>query len=190
MIFISAGHHEVKQGASFNGITEYSLTTEWADRIVDILGTQALRVPNGVLREKVEYINSRVGTKDLAIEIHFNSAQVWRDANKNGVVDAGEIKNVGRGSETLYYPSSKKGREAAVTIQSALGSMLQPDRGAKEGWYQMNKAKGADYFLEKTSCTSLIIEPEFIDNLDIINLKMEAACYTIASAILEIIENG
>lgn len=185
MIFISAGHHENAQGAKFNDVTEFSLTTVWADRIAELLGKKCIRVPNGTLKEKVDFINS-VSDVSLAVEIHFNSFKLWKDQNANGIIDDGEMINAGRGSETLYYPSSKTGVRAAKIVQQELGRVMQPDRGAKEGWYQMNKSKGADFFLAKCRCTALIIEPEFIDNLGTIHGKIDLACYTIASALLEI----
>jgi len=184
MILISAGHHEKSQGASFAGVTEYDLTVKWADRIALLLGDDAIRVPNGFLRNKIEFINKQ--NADLAIEIHFNSAKLWKDWNKNGHIDEGEMVNVGRGSETLYYPGSVKGKLAAEIMQQAIGHVFKPNRGAKEGYYQMNPAKGADYFLRRTNCTSLIIEPEFIDNQTAINENFDLGCTLIAATLLEI----
>ena len=187
MIFISCGHHKTAQGAEFDGITEYGLAGLWADRIVHILEDRALRVPNGTLKEKVGYINDRCDRNDVALEVHFNSFKVWKDANDNGVIDDGEMKNAGRGSETLYYPSSKTGKAAALVVQGAIAQIMKPDRGIKEGWFRMNPSRGADFFLEKTHCNkSLIIEPEFIDNLAIISQNMDSCCHAIASALLEI----
>ena len=189
MIFISAGHHEHAQGAKYDGVTEYSLTTVWADKIADLLNGRANRVPNGTLKTKVTYINQNAKRGDLAIEIHFNSAKMWRDQNANGVIDDDEMIHVGIGSETLYYPGSKKGQAAAETIQDALSRIYPPNRGAKKGWYQMNPEKGPDFFLSRTRCIALIIEPEFIDNLNAINNNRESACYCIAESLIEIINN-
>ncbi len=189
MIYVSAGHHEKAQGASYNGVTEYSLTTVWADKIAKLLNDNAVRVPNGTLRQKVSFINDQAKPGDIAIEIHFNSAQIWRDQNANGVVDDGEMANVGEGSETLYYPGSKKGQAAAEAVQESISRIFSPNRGAKEGWYQMNKAKGPDFFLAKTKCVALIIEPEFIDNTRVITNNVEMGCYSIAEALTDIINN-
>jgi len=188
MILISAGHHQRAQGAEFNGVTEYSLTTKWANRIADLLGVPGNRVPNGTLKEKIRFINDTIiqPKQTLAVEIHFNSAQIWKDLNANGVIDDNEMVHVGRGSETLYYPGSKIGLQVAETMQNALGQLLPPNRGAKEGWYQMNRAKGPDYFLARTKCTSIIIEPEFIDNLDVIENNFEDACILIALTLQKI----
>ena len=191
MILISAGHHKNAQGAEFNGITEFHLAGAWANQIVQILGDKAVRVPNGTLRDKVDFINTSIikseyKEKHIAIEIHFNSAKKWIDANANGVIDDGEMVNIGRGSETLYYPGSKTGKAAAEIVQGAIAQIMKPDRGVKPGWYQMNPAKGADFFLAKTRCVSLIVEPEFIDNLDIITNNMISTCHAIAGALLDI----
>lgn len=185
-IFVSCGHNKDRQGASYKDVTEFILADKWADLIVMLLGKKGIRVPNGRLKDKVNFINQVTPTDVVAVEIHFNSAKKWKDLDGDGVVDANEIIAVGRGSETLYMPNSIKGKEAATIIQSSLGHLMQPDRGVKEGWYQMNPEKGADYFLRKTNCTALIIEPEFIDNIAEINQNMYAACNVIASSLLEI----
>lgn len=185
MIFLSVGHHQNAQGASFGGITEYQLAQEWANEIMALIGDKVDRVPHGTLKEKVGYINDNRSGKDLAVEIHFNSAKLWRDQNANGVIDDGEMKNVGVGCETLYYPSSITGIKAAEILQHAMSQVLPPNRGVKEGWYQMNPAKGADFFLKRTRCTSLIIEPEFIDNLEVLSENKHIACTAIATALLE-----
>lgn len=189
MIFISAGHHRNAQGAKFNDVTEYQISTKWVDRIESILTKSCIRVPDGVLREKVEFINigcAAFDGKHIAAEIHFNSAKIWKDQNANGVIDDGEMVNIGKGSETLYYPASKTGIAAATIMQRELSKVFEPDRGIKEGWYQMNKSKGVDFFLKRTACTSLIIEPEFIDNTEILSEHMDAGCHLIANALLEI----
>ena len=187
MIFISAGHHEQSRGAKFNGITEFDLTTVWANRIAELLDGRCFRIPGGRLKDKVKFINNWADKDSLAVEIHFNSAKMWKDLNENGIIDDGEMVNVGRGSETLYYPGSARGKEAAETVQESLGKIMKPNRGVKEGWYRMNKAAGkADYFLEKTICTALIVEPEFIDNTYSIKDNFDVACHSIANSLLEI----
>lgn len=185
MKLISAGHHKKAEGARFGDVTEYQLSTKWADRIAEIMGDQCVRVPNGTLKEKVAFIN-QFDRKSIAIDIHFNSFKMWKDQNANGVVDDGEMVHAGRGSETLYYPSSKTGEKAARIMQGSISQVFKPDRGIKEGYYQMNKSKGVDFFLARTSCTSLIIEPEFIDNLETLDQNMDSCCHAIASALLDI----
>lgn len=187
MILISAGHHETSTGAKFDGHSEYEFTTMWTDYIEKLLGERCIRVPNGTLKEKVTFLKD-YGKGNLAVEIHFNSAQMWKDQNANGVIDDGEMINVGRGSETLYYPGSKTGLKAATMMQNALSVVAPPNRGAKEGWYQMNRAKGPDYFLARTRCTALIIEPEFIDNIHKINQIYDTGCHIIANTLMEIEE--
>lgn len=186
MISVSAGHNKKAQGASYKDVTEFILADKWADLIVELLGTNSIRIPNGRLGDKVSFINDNLTGNDIAVEIHFNSFKKWKDLNGNGVIDAGEIIALGRGSETLYMPNSINGKAAAEVMQSQLGELMTPNRGAKEGWYQMNPAKGADYFLKATHCTALIIEPEFIDNIEEINQNMYAACKVIAETLLKL----
>ena len=194
MIFVSAGHHEQSRGAKFNNITEFDLTVVWANRIAELLDDKCFRIPGGRLKDKVKFINNWADKNSLAVEIHFNSAKMWKDLNKDGLISDDEMVHVGRGSETLYYPGkkkgdgrySRKGKEAATIIQDSLGQIMKPNRGAKEGWYRMNPKNGPDYFLRRTNCTALIIEPEFIDNTNAIKDNFDVACHAIASGLLEI----
>ena len=171
MIFVSAGHHAIKPGASFDGFCEFDEAELWADLIVKNLGDLALRVPSGVLRDKIEYINNRDPVKSIAIEVHFNAA-----------VDA-EGKNIGRGCETLYYPGSKDGKVLAEYCNDALSLVFEPNRGIKQGWYRMNPKNGPDFFLAKTNCPAAIIEPEFIHHKQTIQENRKAACDYLSEAL-------
>ena len=185
MILISAGHYPQKPGACFGDFCEHEEAAKWADLITAILTEdKAIRVPSMTLDYKVNFINMH--NPVLAVEIHFNSAKQWKDMNNNGLVDEGEMFHVGSGCETLYYPGSKKGKQAAEVIQAAISGIFTPDRGVKEGWYGMNPANGPDYFLKRTKCTSLIIEPEFIDRKSKIITNRKKACEAIAEALLKI----
>ena len=201
---VSIGHHESAQGAKFETeegvVTEFLLARAWVHHICNIMGDQCIEVPEGKLKDKVKFINETVKDNKnvLAVEIHFNSAKKWIDANNNGIIDDGEMVNIGRGSESLYYPGkwdsinkqsvgySKRGKLAATMMQDALGAVMKPNRGPKPGWYQMNPEKGADYFLKHTNCVSIIIEPDFIDNSKELTENFNTACYIIANTILEI----
>ncbi len=188
MILVSAGHHPTKAGACFEDFCEFDEAARWAKLIVENIGDErALLVPFGVLKDKVKFINERVSNnKTIAVEIHFNSAVIWKDKNGDGVQQDYEFKHIGNGCETLYYPKSVNGKNAALTMQHSLSRIFTPDRGAKEGWYKMQERFGADYFLAKTKCTSLIIEPEFIDNKSLIINNRVSGCIAIAEALLEI----
>lgn len=171
MILISAGHHPTKPGACWKGFCEHDEALRWAYIIDDKMGEDnCLVVPPSTLKNKVEFINSRNPT--LAVEIHFNSA---KDSHGN---------NIGHGCETLYYPGSVDGLKWAKKVQAGISSILGPDRGAKEGYYRMTKDFGPDYFLEKTWCTSIIIEPAFIQDKFIIQAMRNEACTIIANVLM------
>lgn len=186
MILISAGHHPTSLGACFEGFCEHDEALRWVDEIYARLGPdKALLVPAGVLRSKIDFINAR--RPAVAIEIHFNSLQVWKDANADGVVDEGEMRPVGNGALTLHYPGSTRGKAVAQTVQGAMEPIFGKHwRGAMEGWYRMNKKFGPDYFLSRTNCTAIIVEPEFIHKQDLITGNRVLACRAIADALLKI----
>ena len=170
MILVSAGHYAEKQGACHEGFCEFPEASIWAAMIISELktmGVDCLFVPSGKLGDKVLFINDRDAT--LAIEVHFNA-----DPGKKG-----------KGCETLHYPDSKKGIEAAGMVQSAMSSVMGNDRGIKAGYYQMDPKKGVDRFLRATDCTSIIIEPEFIHNKATIQDKRRECCHEIARALAD-----
>jgi len=184
MICISAGHHPTKPGACYEGFCEHDEAVRWVDEICSHLGESCLKVPATTLKEKVAFINARMPR--AAIEIHFNAARVWEDLDKNGIQDVGEVRNVGKGALTLYYPGSKNGLTLATAIQGNLETLFDRHwNGVMEGWYRMNKKFGPDYFLEKTRCPAIIIEPEFIHRKDIIQNKRKEACIAIATTLKE-----
>jgi len=182
MIALSIGHTPTSKGASYNGISEFDLATEWIDKLHALL-PDSIIVPTGALKDKVNFINNI--SPVIALEMHFNSYKVWKDLNKDGLITDDELMNAGRGAETLYYPDSVEGKKLADSVQSNLGRVMSPDRGSKEGWYKMNPKNGPDYFLKYTRCPSIIIEPEFIHRQEIINNKMKDACAAISEGLLE-----
>lgn len=171
MILVSVGHHPHSKGASFGDFNEFDEAQIWVSLICNMLGDLALQVPVGVLKKKVAFINDYCHTHQgdhIAIEIHFNS----------------DLKHQGHGSESLYYPISWHGQHVAEEIQDHLSRVFGPNRGAKEGWYRMDRSKGPDYFLARTQCTSVIIEPEFIHNQEHIVEGREPGCATIAQVLI------
>jgi len=175
MIFISAGHYERKQGASFGNFTEWKEATSWQSIIMGLLGPAAIAVPPISLRSKVIFINNhKPDSGDIAVEIHFNSA-----VNSHG-------NHIGEGSETLYCPGSSKGKIIAEHVQGSMCRIWPPSRGVKEGWYQMNPDKGPDYFLKATHCPAIIVEPEFVHNEDMIEERRYVGCAALAEALLDL----
>jgi len=117
MIFISAGHYPASPGATCDRFIEHDEAALWANIMVHKLGIDdGNLVPTGTLKSKVDYINNRIMPKDIAIEIHFNSAM-------------SKGKHVGRGCETLYYPGSESGKHIATLCQDALAITFPPSRG-------------------------------------------------------------
>jgi len=180
MLFLSAGHRYDRPGAQYDGFVEHTEATIWKDLIYQYLPAdiQAVLVPQGRLHEKVKFINdvgrSLIGPH-LAIEIHFNDAVI------------ADGTHIGRGSETLHYPKSERGKEFATRIQDSLSLVFGPDRGAKPGWYRMDPTQGPDYFLAKTNCVSLIIEPEFVVNHAKIIEGREPGCLVIAQTLTKLV---
>ena len=173
MIFVSAGHYPSAPGATFERFIEHDEAAVWASALDEKLGTDSILVPATVLKEKTKFINARLVNGDVALEIHFNAA-----------VDA-DGKNVGRGCETLYYPESEKGLELAEICQKVLAENFPPDRGTKEGWYKMDKSRGADFFLAKTGCPAVILEPEFVHRNDLISANRDNTIDGLATALKE-----
>lgn len=189
MILVSAGHHAPGDpGACFESFCEHAEAMSWARALVAYLrddGIDAAMVPAGPLKKKVEYINSYLPT--LAVEIHFNSA-------KNA-----EGRHIGRGCETLYHPKSPAGRIAAQAMHDALAPIFPPGRGAKEGWYRMDKPghvdyvgdvdgdEKIDYFLAATHCPAVIVEPQFIHLKTHIRVHAMEGCRALAECISSLV---
>lgn len=190
MIIISAGHHPSATGASHKGLTEYPETAVWAATIVHILKntyrTRAKLCPTGTLPDKIRWIkeqNAKEGVS-LAVELHFNSCE-------GGGAE---------GCETLYYPGSELGKQMAELINPAMAALTTKDRGVKPGWYKMDRPgiidfygdvdgdETPDYFLRKTPCPALILEPQFIQEIAWIKRNRLACCRALAEAIYEAVE--
>jgi len=194
-VAVSAGHNPEAKGAKTRDpvdrnkfIAEYDETTVWqAELIKQLEGLktdpnlylQPKFVQTGGLKAKVEEINAM--KPDLAIEIHFNAGA------KTG------------GCETLYAPNSVTGLKWAKVIHTAMAiAMANKNRGVKEGWYKMDRPgivdydgdvdgdEKPDYFLMKTQCVALILEPEFMYKIDNIRKKPLITCVAIANAVLQI----
>lgn len=169
MILLSAGHHPGAKGAGYNDHYEHDEAVLWASEVTNLIRGRMMAdiVPTGYLSDKIAWINNQ---KDavLMCEIHFNSDESKRQ----------------KGSETLYCPGSVKGKKAAEIVQKALAGIFPPNRGAKEGYYQMNPAKGPDAILAKTNCVALIVEPEFIYNYSVIEDRRHPACAALADALI------
>lgn len=185
-IFVSAGHGPVDPGVVYLGFQEHLEAKVWRDLIiqgVEALGTPAESVPEVELLKKIAFINERCAQigKSLAIEMHFN---------------AGGTPGQTRGCETLFAPGSAKGELLARVVQDGLDSFFPPDRGIKEAWYRQDHPHRVDFpgdidgdekpdaFCVRTVCPAIICEPEFIYERASIQGKREAACRSIAAALV------
>ena len=171
-ILLAAGHYPSSPGAGFEGFFEHDEAALWVDVVSDLEPDLFAVVPTGDLKSKARFINARARPGDVAVEVHFNSA-----------VDARTGERVGSGCVTLYMPGSERGEALARTCQGALASVFQPDRGIDEGWYRGVRARGPYYFLAKTSCPAVILEPEFVHRKEVIQSRRDAACYALFSAL-------
>jgi len=172
MFLISAGHHPYAKGASYGDFNEFDEAVIWQRKIIEYLDGRGGFVPHGKLKNKVAFINSQEDV-EVAVEIHFNAA-----SDKNG-------NPVGKGSEVLIYPGSEEGAAVGKQVAMRLGLIYEPNRGVKDGWYRMNPDNGPDFFLSKTNCTALIVEPEFVHNYEKIQEGRDAGCTMIAEALLD-----
>lgn len=180
-VLLSAGHYPAAKGACSGNFCEYDEAVRWVRLLEEKLQGVAkiIPVPGVRLRDKVKFVNRHQA--DLCLEIHFNAC--------------GGCK--ARGSETLYAPGSLKGFKYAHIIQNHLAKVFGPDRGAKEGWYRMDRPgivdyKGdidgdekPDYFLRATRWPAIIVEPEFIHEKEVIQTLRDEGCSALAAGIQE-----
>lgn len=193
-VAVSAGHYAEKQGAVFEGVTEFDETVPWQFELIAALIdmsakrgvlAQPFHIDEGTLTEKVKQINGL--NCDLAVEIHFN---------------AGGTATT-KGCETLFYPGSAAGEAAAVRIQTPLAiAMETKSRGCKPGWYRMDRPgvvdfygdedgdEMPDYFLRATNCTALILEPEFLQQIESIREHRAAGIFQISKAIIGLAQDA
>lgn len=187
VIALSYAHYPEAHGASFNGFSEHYESIAWTMMIKNVLiahGYKVVIAPVGRLGNKVVWINTH--KPEVAVEVHFNGCV---NPNVNGC-------------ETLYYPKSKNGKKLANIIQKSLQpEMGNTDRGIKEGWYLMDVPEQVDwvgdvegdekvdYFLRKTCCPAVIVEPDFISQIQTITEKRCGGATMIALGIIKYLES-
>ena len=152
---ISIAHHKNAKGASYGDMNEFDVSVIISELLFTYCklfmfdDIEAVLVPEGRLHNKVKFINDN--DFDVAIEVHLNS----------------HIDKSISGHEVLYCPDSYKGKKLADRINKALSlENYTKNRGVNEGWYRMEVGGRVDYFLARTNCPAVIIEPEFIAKLD------------------------
>lgn len=140
------GHSKKSQGSSneAQGITEYMYNEDLAVRIKDyVSGLVDIDI---VYRDTYKGLPDKVNAlnPDFVVSLHCNAF------NKEA-----------SGTETLYYHSSKKGKEIAKLFQNRLVLSLElNNRGIKP---KHSEDKGG-YLLKYVKAPCVILEPFFIDN--------------------------
>jgi N-acetylmuramoyl-L-alanine amidase len=179
-VAISIGHYPESPGAkSASGKDEHALVAPVAGFLIRYLheaGVEAHLVPTGRLGAKVDWVNRGSGVAfDLALELHGN-ADPDEDGHGSPVAD---------GCETLYCTGSVSGERYAESIQSVMARRLGArDRGAKAARF---------YWLRKTVCPAVIVEPVFIDSAqgeEIISSNPAAVADAISRGVLASIHPG
>jgi len=174
-IALCPGHKHSAKGAvnkkyNLNEYDEGSIIVEHMATQLRDLGHN-VTVIDGGLTHKVDTINS--GGFDLAIDYHHNADADHLDPN-----DYDDTR--GTGSMVMYCPKAKTygepepgstRRSQANTVSASIASSLGiRDLKGRPGWYwgqnslSNGKPTKKDYFLRKTTCPSLILEPGYIDN--------------------------
>jgi N-acetylmuramoyl-L-alanine amidase len=176
MIGLSIAHHSKAVGASYKGFSEHYESQVWIDlihRILDQKGYESYIVPTGLLREKVRLLNLQ--ELNVSLELHFN----------------GSFNPFIQGCETLYCPGSYEGQILAGYVQNDLSLVMDTrDRGTKEGWYRMRVGGKKDYFLQYTNHPAIIIEPNFISQIQNITTHRKMACLGIVLGLIKYLERG
>lgn len=181
LVGLSVAHFPKKAGADFCGFNEHNESKVWmllVQLALKELGIDSVIAPVGGLRSKVAWLNGH--NPAVAVELHFN----------------GSVNPTVAGCETLFYPGSKKGRVFANTVHRVYkDAMGNRDRGVKEGWFRMDRPtivdyagdvdgdEIPDYFLAKTNCPALILEPDFIAQVNNITSRRFEASEAIAKGI-------
>ncbi len=188
-LIISAGHNPQKTGASWKDLKEHDICVHTVKEVVQKLAPhiQVSVISTGGLKAKVQEVNRIAAAGDcIAVEVHYNAAGT----------------TYVEGNETLYYPGSVKGKKLATEFNEVFmkhaGHLVMKDRGVKEGWYRMDSPgvidyagdvdgdETPDYWLRKTSCPSLILEPCFMCQVEKIGYRFGDVTTAIAMGLTRI----
>lgn len=183
---LSIAHYPESPGAGHMGFYEHAESIVWTGLIRGFLLDHEYEVavaPVGRLKTKVDWLNKQ--NCAVVLETHFNHSSLLSV----------------NGCETLYCPGSVKGKQFADMVHRRYAPGLDNrNRGIKEGWYRMdvpnrvdyqgdvNGNEKADYFLRKTNCPALILEPDFISQLLTITTKRFSVSMNIAIGIIHYLE--
>ena len=150
-IVVCPGHNKFKQGARNKelNLVEYTEVLKISYELIDFLRDYSCfgaTLVKGTLPFKVREINKI--KPDICLDIHLNSS----------------VSKYVRGTETLHSGSFKS-ICLAEKVQKELVACLEiPNRGIKKGYYRMDENNSVLYFLRKTLCPAIILEPLFMSN--------------------------
>lgn len=159
-IGLCPGHHTAAKGATNkkHGLNEHDEAVKVVEHLDKLLTDAGLDVAvfTGKLGQKIRQINA--GSFSLVLDIHFNAGG-------------------GKGCEVIHVPNSKPRHKQAAVMSNGISTYMgSRDRGAKGGWYKMDRPDIVDFpgdengdekpdaFVSQTNCCALIPEPLFIDN--------------------------
>lgn len=174
-VSLDPGHGGSDPGASGNELIEKEINLETAKLVADILDSYGVKVEFTrtddsyvSLLERVKKINSYA--PDVAVSIHYNSST-----------------NVSAKGIETYYTGTKLNKQLASDIQTFLISNTgATDRGIKTATFTV---------IQKTNCTSSLVEGGFISNVDEATLiksdeHKQKIAKGIADGIMKFIENN
>jgi hypothetical protein len=171
MIFVSAGHYPEQPGVRDGCFQEHGEVVRWADRVHDLLGHGATRVPSGTVSFKSSFINTRSTPDDLAVEFHLSKRLIEDD-------------DTAHGCSALYDPENERSESVARKLQTAMELHFQRYRGAVPGYYARgNPVVPLHFFLEYVRCTSVIVMPETVASRGLLDIGRELCCQSIAEVL-------
>lgn len=171
-VTLDAGHGGKDSGAIGNGLQEKDIALSTTLKVGNTLNRHGIKVhytrTTDVyvgLTERVKRANNN--GSDIFVSIHVNSVE---NPKAHGI-------------ETLYYPTSIKGRKLALTIQNKLKAIATADRGIKP--------RPNLVVLNSTNMPAALTEIGFIKNkkdVEIITKRQDEVAELIAQGILEYLE--
>lgn len=157
-IAVDCGHNPPEDYGCTNlhhNLAEFVECHKIISHVYDSLWREHIRIVNFAERLKTKVWIVNKAKPVCAVELHLNSS-----SNPKA-----------RGSLCMYYPT-KKSEQLAKFILDNIGKIINqpklgislPTRGAYVGNYQLDPSKAILYFLRRTKCPAVVVEPLFLSN--------------------------